>query len=131
MHQSPKGGQLRREVKRWGIYQVPDEVIRLPPESAEREPKRSRYFVAISDTNLDWVVGCPTSTDPQMVIEPWDVELPAGACGTRDACWVRIPAIQPVDKIHLTNRTGAVPTEGLRRQIAINIFNFLKLDDLA
>lgn len=121
---------MPRDIKRWGIYQVPDEVIRLPPESAEREKKKSRYFVAISDTRLDWVVGCPTSTDPKMVIEQWDVELPAGACGTREACWVRIPAIQPLDKRHLTNRTGAVPTDELRRQIAMNVFDFLKLDDI-
>ena len=121
---------MPRDVKRWGIYQVPDEVIQLPPDSAPRQRKPSRYFVVISNTSLDWVVGCPTSTDPNMVVEPWDVELPVGACGTRDACWVRIPAIQPLDKKHLTNRTGAVPSDDLRRQIALNIFEYLKLDDI-
>lgn len=111
-------------VKRWGIYQVRDEVIQLPPDSGERKLHRSRYFVAISKTSLDFVVGCPTSTDPKLVIEPWDVKLPAGACGTRDECWVRVPAIQPLDNRHLTNRTGEVPDE-LRRTIAVNIFAFL------
>lgn len=117
-----------RSIKRWGIYQVPDEVVRLPPDSDARTLHVSRYFVAISDTSLDFVVGCPTSTDPALVIEPWDVELPPGACGTRDACWVRVPAIQPLDKKHLNNRTGEVPHE-LRATIALNIFDFMKLDD--
>jgi mRNA-degrading endonuclease toxin of MazEF toxin-antitoxin module len=121
---------LGQQVKRWGIYQVPDELIQLPPDSGKRTPKKSRYFVVISNISLDFVLGCPTSTDPNLVIKPWDVELPAGVCGTQQQCWVRVPAVQPLDKKHLTNRTGEVPGPDLRRAISMNIFDFMQLDQI-
>ncbi len=88
-----------------GIYKVKDSDLRLHPGPDVRNAsaKKSRYFVVASKQEVcvsaDWeyVPGCPTSTDTNPLTQ-FDVELPKGVCNNPQHCWIRIPALQPVDK---------------------------------
>lgn len=87
-----------------GVYKVRDSDLRLHPEPDERSATdKARFFVVLSNRevcqNSAWlyVVGCPTSTDDQHVTE-YCVEAPRGSGNLPQDCWIRVPAIQPLDK---------------------------------
>ncbi|WP_158169973.1 type II toxin-antitoxin system PemK/MazF family toxin [Mycolicibacterium smegmatis] len=87
-----------------GVYKVRDEDLRLHPEPDTRTTTtKARYFVVLSNREVcqsgkwQYVVGCPTSTDPNHVTE-YCVEAPRGSGNLPEDCWIRVPAVQPLDK---------------------------------
>lgn len=89
-----------------GVYQVLDTDLRLHPHPDDRNQKdtnKKRYFVVLSNREVcysdDWkyVVGCPTSTDDDQATE-YCVHAPKGAGNLPQDCWIRVPAVQPLDK---------------------------------
>lgn len=46
---------------------------------------------------MAYVVGCPTSTDPNLVTD-FCVDAPRGSGNLPQDCWIRVPAVQPLDK---------------------------------
>ncbi|WP_167097134.1 type II toxin-antitoxin system PemK/MazF family toxin [Mycobacterium sp. DL592] len=87
-----------------GVYKLRDGDLRLHPDPDGRPiGTKARYFVVLSNREVcqsaEWhyVVGCPTSTDPNHVTE-YCVEAPRGSGNLPEDCWIRVPAIQPLDK---------------------------------
>lgn len=87
-----------------GVYKVRDGDLRLHPDPDGRVVgTKARFFVVLSNRQVcgshEWryVVGCPTSTDPNHVTE-YCVSAPRGSGNLPEDCFIRVPAIQPVDK---------------------------------
>lgn len=104
------GGQLHVSG---GVYTVIDEKIRLLP-AGERYKHPTRPFLVLSPTAImqddAWpvVVGCPLSTSDKWHTE-YDVEILKGVAGLESNSWVRVPAIQPIEKDDLDFFKGQVP----------------------
>jgi mRNA-degrading endonuclease toxin of MazEF toxin-antitoxin module len=86
------------------VYKVRDGDLRLHPDPDGRQTSnKARFFVVLSNREVcqssawKYVVGCPTSTDPQHVTE-YCVSAPRGSGNLPQECWIRVPALQPVDK---------------------------------
>ncbi|MHA3020436.1 type II toxin-antitoxin system PemK/MazF family toxin [Mycobacterium sp. BMJ-28] len=86
------------------MYKVRDTDLRLHPDPDGRPATtKARFFVVLSNrevcSNHQWryVVGCPTSTDENHATE-YCVEAPKGSGNLPEDCWIRVPAIQPLDK---------------------------------
>jgi mRNA-degrading endonuclease toxin of MazEF toxin-antitoxin module len=94
-----------RRIVIGGLYYVKDEYLTLPPESDRTIHSERRPVVVLSgpetNSSLDWpfVLCCPisgeTSRKTQFCVKLSAVE----AAGKK--CWVRVPAIQPLEKIQL------------------------------
>ncbi|WP_206457220.1 type II toxin-antitoxin system PemK/MazF family toxin [Mycobacteroides abscessus] len=94
-----------RSIEYRGVYKVRDSDLRLHPNPDGRNAKdtKARFFVVLSNRVVcvadEWayVVGCPTSADPTEATE-YCVHAPKGSGNLPQDCWIRVPAIQPVDK---------------------------------
>lgn len=87
-----------------GVYKVRDTDLRLHPEpDARPASNKARFFIVLSNLEVCqssawvYVVGCPISTDRNHVTE-YCVAAPRGSGNLTQDCWIRVPAIQPLDK---------------------------------
>ena len=58
------------------------------------------------------MLGCPVSKSTSYKTQ-FDVRLASGEAGVTQKCWIRIPAIQPLLKTDLEDRTGTLAAERL------------------
>jgi mRNA-degrading endonuclease toxin of MazEF toxin-antitoxin module len=100
-----------------GVYTVNDGLIRLLP-AGKRQKHPTRPFLVLSSTEIvldnDWptVVGCPLSTSDEWNTE-YDVRLRRGDGGVDKDCWVRVTAIQPIEKKSLDFYKGEIGRQSL------------------
>lgn len=97
---------------RGGVYLVPDDIlILLPSQFRKLLHSGRRYFLVLSgdatNEDLEWpiVSGCPISSQKSWRTK-FDVQLGAGESGVQKKCWVRVPALQSIEKQHLEDFTG-------------------------
>ena len=101
-----------------GVYLVADDAISLPPDSAREYHDERRPFVIISgqdsNDNPAWplVLGCPMSGSTRQKTK-FCVKLAAGEANCVKKTWIRVPAIQPLEKNALGDHTGMLPDEKL------------------
>lgn len=101
-----------------GVYLVADDAISLPPDSAREYHDERRPFVIVSgqesNDNPAWplVLGCPMSSSTGQKTE-FCVKLAAGEANCTKKAWIRVPAIQPLEKKALGDYTGPLPDEKL------------------
>ncbi|WP_084709955.1 type II toxin-antitoxin system PemK/MazF family toxin [Nesterenkonia alba] len=94
-----------------GIYLVTDESLSLPPESKRRLHKERRPFVVLSgpetNRNEGWplVLGCPLSSQTSWRTS-YCVQINKGEFGQSKKTWIRVPALQPLEKAMLEDRVG-------------------------
>jgi mRNA-degrading endonuclease toxin of MazEF toxin-antitoxin module len=114
-----------------GLYLVADEKIRLLPEEKRQQHSERRRFVVLSasETNSDdpWpvVLGCPVSGSTSFRTR-FDVTLAYGEAGVTKKCWIRVPAIQPLLKSDLGDRTGILSAERLE-EVQARLLEYLGL----
>ena len=100
------------------MYLVADDAISLPPDSARDYHEERRPFVIISgqdsNDNPAWplVLGCPMSSSTKQKTE-FCVKLAVGEANCIKKTWIRVPAIQPLEKKALGDYTGPLPDEKL------------------
>lgn len=108
-----------------GIYEVPDNAIRLPPEK-DRNRHRVRFVVVMSEQTVchsdAWpVVSCCPLSSSTRYDTPYDVVIPAGiVTGEDKETYARVHMIQPIEKVHLRNRVNSLPAL-LFEQIVANL----------
>lgn len=101
-----------------GVYLVADNALSLPPNSAREYHDARRPFVVVSgqeyNDNPAWplVLGCPMSSSTRQKTE-FCVKLAAGEANCIKKTWIRVPAIQPLEKKALGDYTGPLPDEKL------------------
>lgn len=101
-----------------GVYLVADDTISLPPDSAREYHDERRPFVIVSgqesNDNPAWplVLGCPMSSSTTHKTQ-FCVKLAAGEANCPKKTWIRVPAIQPLEKKALGDHTGPLPDEKL------------------
>ena len=101
-----------------GVYLVADNALSLPPNSAREYHDERRPFVVVSgqeyNDNPAWplVLGCPMSSSTRRKTE-FCVKLAAGEANCIKKTWIRVPAIQPLEKKALGDYTGPLPDEKL------------------
>ncbi|BDB45383.1 hypothetical protein Mkiyose1665_36730 [Mycobacterium kiyosense] len=117
-------------IVRGGVYFVPDDILILLPSQLRRVIHTGRrYFVVLSgdETNSDgdWpiVSGCPISSQTKWKTK-FDVALGSGEAGVQKKCWVRVPALQSIEKQHLEDFTGHLDPARLD-QIDVSLFSYL------
>ncbi|WP_165970594.1 type II toxin-antitoxin system PemK/MazF family toxin [Actinomadura sp. 6K520] len=99
-----------------GIYLVPDKSLRLIPAEQRdvHDERRPVVIVTGADSNgdPDWpfVLACPISGSTRRRTR-FDVQLSHGQGGVTKKCWIRIPAVQPLMKTDLQDRTGVLDEE--------------------
>src|SRR6476646_7728806 len=100
------------EIVRGGVYYVADDLLVLLPAQLRKVLHTGRrYFVILSgdETNSDdkWplVSGCPISSQTGWRTK-CDVQLGQGEGGVQKKCWVRVPALQSIEKQHLEDFSG-------------------------
>ncbi|OSC38745.1 type II toxin-antitoxin system PemK/MazF family toxin [Mycobacterium decipiens] len=114
---------------RGGIYLIPDEAVVLLPKVVKRRLHKHRYFVVLSGdtTNNDakWplVSGCPLSGETTLKTR-FDIKLGQGEGGVEKKCWVRIPALQSIEKADLWQFTGTLDPPKVA-QIDAALFDYL------
>jgi mRNA-degrading endonuclease toxin of MazEF toxin-antitoxin module len=103
---------MARTPVRGGVYFVPDDILVLLPSQLRKIIHAGRrYFVVLSgdetndDDNWPIVSGCPISSQTGWRTK-FDVQLGAGEGGVQKKCWVRVPALQSIEKQHLQDFTG-------------------------
>ncbi|KZS64711.1 type II toxin-antitoxin system PemK/MazF family toxin [Mycobacterium ostraviense] len=112
-----------------GIYLVPDDKLVLLPRVIRQVLHDHRYFVVLSgdatNSQADWptVSGCPISSQTTLKTR-FDVKLAAGEGGVTKKCWVRIPAIQSIEKTDLRQFTGTLDPAKLD-QVDASLFDYL------
>jgi mRNA-degrading endonuclease toxin of MazEF toxin-antitoxin module len=123
----------RQSVRRGGVYAIPDDSVVLLPRTLRKLIHRERrYFVVLSgdntneDPNWPTVAGCPTSASTTHRTR-FDVKLAQGEGNVPKKCWVRIPAIQAVEKTALEDFCGMLDPARLKE---IDAFLFLYLGQL-
>lgn len=103
------------------VFLVADRLLNLPPASDRKvyPDTQPRPFVVLSflngpDPGLPTVLGCPISSETTRWT-PLCVKLSAGEAGLRRKSWIRIPALQPVAKMDLTQSKmlGQLPQDKL------------------
>jgi mRNA-degrading endonuclease toxin of MazEF toxin-antitoxin module len=120
-----------RTVVAGGVYLVRDDRIRLIPEEERvvHDPRRPVVVVSGPDTNGDqsWpsVLVCPISGSTSRRTK-YDVQLARGQGGVIKKCWIRIPAIQPLLKTQLEDRSGTLD-ERLLSQVHARLFQYMGL----
>jgi mRNA-degrading endonuclease toxin of MazEF toxin-antitoxin module len=97
---------------RGGVYYVRDDIMTLLPDVLRSVIHTGRrFFVVLSgdetDQDEEWpiVSGCPISSSTTLKTK-FDVKLGAGEGGVQKKCWVRIPALQSIEKQHLQDFSG-------------------------
>lgn len=101
-----------------GIYLVADSSLQLPPAAKRNVHAERRPFIVLSgpewNRNDGWplVLGCPLSSQTH-----WKtalcVKISAGEFGMDRKTWVRVPALQPLEKAQLEDRIGVLDGERL------------------
>ena len=100
-----------------GVYQIKDNLIRLPPVE-KRQQHNTRPFLVLSpakvvqDNKWPVVVGYPLSTSRKSKTE-FDVLVQRHEAACEQGCWVRVPAIQPVEKKNLDFYKGQLYSQTL------------------
>lgn len=117
-------------VVRGGVYLVPDDItVLLPSQLRKVLHTGRRYFVVLSgdatNNDDDWpiVSGCPISSQTKWKTK-FDVQLGAGEGGVQKKCWVRVPALQSIEKQHLEDFTGHLDPARIE-QIDASVFWYL------
>lgn len=114
-----------------GVYLVPDKVLRLIPEESRDVHDERRPVVVVtggeSNGDLDWpfLLACPVSGSTRRRTR-FDVQLSRGQGGAVKKCWIRIPAVQPLMKTALEDRTGVLDEE-LLTQVQGRLAQYLGL----
>lgn len=116
-----------------GLYLVADQKVDLLPAKQRTLHQERRRFVVLSgnDTNSDpeWpsVLGAPLSSSTRYKT-PFDVALAAGEAGAKKKCWIRIPALQPLQKSDLEDFTGELGKERLA-EAQVRVFQYMGMVD--
>ncbi|MGP3912467.1 type II toxin-antitoxin system PemK/MazF family toxin [Nonomuraea sp. 10N515B] len=114
-----------------GVYLVSDKAVRLIPEEERviHDERRPVVVVTGGDSNGDptwpFVLACPISGSTSRRTR-FDVQLARGQGGVIKKCWIRIPAVQPLLKTALEDRTGTLE-EDLLTQVQGRLAQYLGL----
>jgi mRNA-degrading endonuclease toxin of MazEF toxin-antitoxin module len=114
-----------------GVYLVSDKALRLIPEEDREIHDERRPVVVVTsaatngDTAWPFVLICPVSGSTKRRTR-FDVQLAAGQGGATKKCWIRIPAVQPLMKTVLEDRTGTLD-EDLLTQVQARLAQYLGL----
>jgi mRNA-degrading endonuclease toxin of MazEF toxin-antitoxin module len=120
---------IQAQTIRAGIYLVSDDKLVMLPRVVRRFLHDHRFFVVLNgdatNSQSDWptVSGCPISSQTRLKTR-FDVKLAAGEGGVTKKCWVRIPAIQSIEKADLWQFTGTLDPAKLE-QIDAALFDYL------
>ncbi|GAA4522600.1 hypothetical protein GCM10023096_49580 [Nonomuraea ferruginea] len=101
-----------------GVYLVSDKTLRLIPEEERVVHDERRPVVVVtggqSNGDPDWpfVLVCPVSSSTSRRTR-FDVQLARGQGGVIKKCWIRVPAVQPLMKSVLEDRTGTLDEDVL------------------
>lgn len=92
------------DVRLGDVYDVDDDLLLMLPEN-ERSFYASRPFVVLNDIGNDqanWpvVLGCPISSSARSTTA-FCIRLLAGEAGMDRASWIRVAALQPMEKADL------------------------------
>lgn len=96
-----------------GIYLVDDSALQLPPAGKRLIHTEPRPFVVLSgpesNRNDGWplVLGCPTSSQTSWRTA-FCVKVAAGEFNVDRKTWIRVPALQPLEKTLLGTRIGVL-----------------------
>ena len=102
------------EIIAGGVYYVADDKLALPPESKRTRHEERRPFVVISgqtqnsDSRWPLVLGCPISSSTTQRTR-FCIKLSQGEANLSKKSWIRVPAIQPLDKGDLGDFLGTLP----------------------
>ncbi|GIH98760.1 type II toxin-antitoxin system PemK/MazF family toxin [Planobispora takensis] len=116
-----------------GVHLVSDKALRLIPEEERvvHDERRPVVVVTGTETNGDpawpFVLICPISGSTSRRTR-FDVQLAKGQGGAVKKCWIRIPAVQPLMKSALEDRTGMLD-EDLLTQLQGRLAQYLGLLD--
>jgi mRNA-degrading endonuclease toxin of MazEF toxin-antitoxin module len=114
-----------------GVYLVRDERLRLIPEEERvvHDTRRPVVVVTGPATNGDpvwqFVLVCPISGSTSRRTR-YDVQLAAGQGGVTKKCWIRVPAVQPLVKAQLEDRSGTLD-ERLLSQVQARLAQYMGL----
>ncbi|MFB4275304.1 type II toxin-antitoxin system PemK/MazF family toxin [Nonomuraea sp. MTCD27] len=114
-----------------GVYLVGDKEVRLIPEEERVVHDERRPVVVVtgggtnSDTSWPFVLACPISGSTSRRTR-FDVHLARGQGGVVKKCWIRVPAVQPLLKTALEDRTGTLD-EDLLTQVQGRLAQYLGL----
>ncbi|WP_182884883.1 type II toxin-antitoxin system PemK/MazF family toxin [Microbispora sp. H10885] len=114
-----------------GVYFASDKEVRLIPEEDRVVHDERRPVVVVtgveSNGDPDWqfVLVCPISGSTSRRTR-FDVQLGKGQGGVIKKCWIRIPAVQPLMKSALEDRTGTLD-EDLLTQVQGRLAQYLGL----
>ncbi|MER5621664.1 type II toxin-antitoxin system PemK/MazF family toxin [Streptosporangium sp. NPDC002544] len=116
-----------------GVYLVSDKSLRLIPEEDRVVHDERRPVVVVTGTESngdpDWpfVLACPISGSTSRRTR-FDVQLAKGQGGAVKKCWIRVPAVQPLMKSVLEDRSGTLD-EDLLTQVHGRLAQYLGLLD--
>ena len=128
-HQQGSVGTV--EIIACGVYYVADDKLALPPESKRTRHEERRPFVVISgqtqnnDSRWPLVLGCPISSSTTHRTR-FCIRLSQGDANLSKKSWIRVPAIQPLDKDDLEDLLGTLPKETARELMA-SILNYMDI----
>lgn len=118
-----------------GIYWVEDSHLTLLPRKDRplQHPRRSVIVVSGPETNSDeawpFVLVCPLSSSTRRRTR-FCVKIAAGgSAGANKKVWVRVPAVQPMEKELLQDRSGVASEEQLQA-VQARLVEYLGLLDL-
>nr|WP_062340020.1 type II toxin-antitoxin system PemK/MazF family toxin [Herbidospora sakaeratensis] len=116
-----------------GVYLVRDKSLRLIPEEDRviHDERRPVVLVSGGESNGDpswpFVLACPISGSTRRRTR-YDIQLAMGQGGVLKKCWIRVPAVQPLMKSVLEDRTGILD-EDLLTQVQARLAQYLGLLD--
>ncbi|WP_431929451.1 type II toxin-antitoxin system PemK/MazF family toxin [Nonomuraea jabiensis] len=116
-----------------GVYLVTDKTLRLIPEEERVVHDERRPVVVVtgaqsnSDPEWPFILACPISGSTSRRTR-FDVQLAKGQGGAVKKCWIRVPAVQPLPKSALEDRTGVLD-EDLLTQVQGRLVQYLGLLD--
>ena len=114
-----------------GVYLVQEKNIRLLPEEERvlHDARRPVVIVSGPETNGDhgwpFVLMCPISGSTSRRTR-YDVQLASGQGGVSKKCWIRVPAVQPLLKTCLEDRSGTLD-ERLLSQVHARLVQYIGL----
>lgn len=121
-------------ILRGGVFWLSETKIRLLPEELRTNVHDSRPFLVLSldakNTDIDWpvVIGCPISTASSWV-SPYDVEIDGEVSkqyGLDKRSWIRISALQPVEKRALGDYYGMI-SDDIKNKVNASLIEYLDL----